>query len=88
MTVKVLEAGKMKEQKSLGWVVLVGMIMSILGILAMAKVSDHREKEMSRRIREAEDEVLMHRGEADHCWNFVKKHLTEVIRFRCPDVKE
>lgn len=78
----------MKEQKSLAWVVLVGMVVAILGILAVVMISDHREKEMSRRIREAEDEVLMHRGEADQCWNFVKKRLTEVIRFRCPDVKE
>lgn len=67
------------------WITLVGCVVSLLGILGMARCSDIREKDMVDRIKEIETKNAALRIENDVCWKDLKEKLKEVVRFRCPD---
>ena len=70
------------------WIILIGAVVSILGILAEARLSDGREQDAYRKVKEAEGRAAAAQIESDACWKGFKARLEEVIWFRCPAAKE
>ena len=70
------------------WILLAGMVVMIVGLLGMARMNDIREQDAYKKVTEAEDRAAAAKIESDVCWKGFKARLEEVIRFRCPAVKE
>lgn len=69
-------------------IILIGAVVSILGILAEARLSDGREQDAYRKVKEAEGRAAAAKIESEVCWRGFKARLEEVIRFRCPTARE
>ena len=76
------------ENPMSGWIVLAGCIVSLLGVLAMSRFCDIREKDMVSKLKEAEAKNEVLQIESDMCCKGFREELKKVIRFRCPDNKE
>lgn len=77
--------GSAHDRRRTEWIFLIACVVSILGILVMAKVSDIREKDLRDKIGQTEAKNAVLRIENDVCWKDLKEKLKEVVRFRCPD---
>lgn len=67
-------------------VCLVGLVVAVIGILAMARENDISVKDVDVRAAKAEFELSAAKRDADSCWKDVHERLKEIIRFRCPPV--
>jgi hypothetical protein len=67
---------------------LIACVVSFLGILAMARVCDWRERNIDIKLKEAEARNAALQSEDDACWKGFREELKKVIRFKCPDKKE